>query len=108
MISYDRSCHSRLLLDRQRNVQYADFDVLKKQKESVVYLQNGSSCAIRDRAHMLATTYSVSRSGETKTWDISDCFVFCYNQNLPQVTHQAIEVAYVLQHMSKTKSVSCL
>lgn len=89
-------------------MQYADFDVSKKEKESIVYLEKASSCDIRDRAHMLATTYSVSRSGETRSWDLSDCFVFCYDQTLPGVTHQPIEVAYVLQHMSKTKSVSCL
>ena len=96
----------RTYADRQRRVPCADFDMEKKLKESVAWLKEGHSVAIRNRAQSLCQAFSISRFDETGEWEIADAWPLTYPTSLPSMGPQPIQTIYIVQGEHKTRSVS--
>ena len=96
---------SRIFADRQRRVPCAGFDMDKKLKESIAWLEEGTTIALRNRAQSLCQAFSISRFDETGDWEIVDAWPLIYPTNLPSMGPQPIQTVYIVQYEHKTRSV---
>lgn len=98
--------NSSQCIDRQRRVVVADFAYDKKQVEAEHYLKRGSPQDIRDRAKDLCASFSISRSTESSRWEFCDWFTIPYPKQALNSSTQSLDVVYIIQSESKTRSVS--
>lgn len=94
---------SRTTVDRQRHVHAPNVSFKAKKIQSDVCMKENNFTGFRNRAMLLAKTFSVSRQVEVANWDIADLYPITYEADLPSTGSMDMKIVQVVQDKYKTK-----